>query len=399
MTDDDKAAGDGPARGVARHHVAVVISGIETYGIQSFLLTQFRNTARDEIDFSYLAVEDGDCARALRAAGASVAVTGGRIQMPYPGHPLLVPLFWLWWWLDFYRAYSGIRQALRKTRYGIVYTHSYYGLVISALAARGNGCRMIGQLHGRLNDQRLAGLQRVLVSLALAGAADRLIAISDFVAASLWGPARRKVARIDNSVDIQAIAETTRGVVRDPRRIVIVGRLVGWKKQQLAIRAVDILRRRGVDCRLDIIGGRGHTDPPGHEQMLRELVASLELADRVTFLGAVSPPYRHVAAAAVCVSCSTREPFGLVIIEAAACGTAVVAADAGATRELIEDGRTGLLFCPDDPDSLAGMLQRLLDDGALRQSLAGTARQQALARYGISQHLHRLRSCFDEVLE
>lgn len=402
VTDDEEVAPDtaaGAGRAPAERQVAVVIAGIETYGIQSFLLTQLRNSAGSGLRFSYLAAQEGACVEALRAAGASVDVVGGQIQRPYPGHPLLVPLFWLWWWPDLYRTYSGIRRALRTRRHDIVYAHSYYGLAIAGLAARGTGCRVVGHLHKTLDKTRLAGLQRILVSLALAVAADRLVAVSDFAVASLWGSARRKARRIYNGVDIHGIAEMVRGTAKEPRRIAIVGRLVGWKKQQLAIQAIEILRKRGVDCTLEIIGGRSDTDPtPDHVPMLKTLTATLGIGDRVHFLGAVSPPYHRVAAATALVNCSTREPFGLVVIEAVACGTAVVAADKGATAELIEDGKTGLLFISDDPVSLADALQRLLDDETLRTSLAKAARQRALALYGIDGHLQALRSCFDELL-
>jgi glycosyltransferase involved in cell wall biosynthesis len=95
--------------------------------------------------------------------------------------------------------------------------------------------------------------------------------------------------------------------------------------------------------------------------------------------------------------CATHEPFGLVVVEAAACGTAVVAADAGATAELIEQRRTGLLVRPDDPAALADALERLLQDEALAAALAAAARQRALERYGIARHLRELRRCFDAV--
>jgi glycosyltransferase involved in cell wall biosynthesis len=396
--DADPHRATGPRDAAAERQVAVVVTGIETYGIRTFLLTQLRHAAQSGMRFSYLAAEDGDCAEALRTAGATVEVAGGKIQVHYPGHPMLVPVAWLWQGPGFYRAYRGIKRSLRRTRYDIVYVHSFYGSLIARLAALGTGCRVVVHLHNILNERRLAGLQRVLMSLALAAAADRLVAISAFPASSLWGPARRKVERIDNGIDIRAIAETVRDVAEEPRRITVIGRLVDWKKQDLAIRAVDVLRARGVDCELEIIGGRGHTDSPDYERAIRALVTKLGIADRVQFAGAVSPPYRRLAAAAVCVGCATREPFGLVVLEAAACGTAVAAAGAGAMTELIEDGKTGVLFRPDDPVSLADVLQRLLGDAALRASLAEAARRRALERYGIATHLNALRACFDGVL-
>ena len=377
--------------------VVVIIAGDEDFGLRTFFLTQFRHADRVGIRFRYVAAQDGGCTKALRAAGASVVVGCGRLALGHPRHPLLLPLLWLRGLPALYHAYAGIRRCLQTTPGEILYTHAYDSLAIARLAARGlNGC-LVCHLHNDLNRTRLLGIQRILVSLALAAMADRLVAVSDFVAASLWGPARRKVDRVDNGVDVRAITAALEGVTEEPRRVVMVGRLVERKRQQIAIRALQILRDRGVDCELEIIGGP--VDPSArHYRTLRDLVAALGLADHVHFRGVLSPPWRRVASAAACVGCATREPFGLAVVEAMVCGTAVVAADAGAMAELIEDGTSGLLFRPDDPTALADALERLLRDPALRAALSASARRRALERYDVGRHLHALRDCLDAVL-
>ena len=381
----------------ALRQVIVVIAGVEDFGIRTLLLTQFRHAEPAGIRFRYLAIQDGDCAKALRAAGAPVVVGGGQIALGHPGHPLLLPLLWLRRLPRLCRAYAGVRGCLQSTPGEIVYTHAYDALAIARLAARGLDRRLVCHLHSALDRTRLLGLQRILVSLVLAALADRLVAVSDFVAGSLWGPARRKVDRVDNGIDGRAIQAAVQGVAKDAGRFVIVGRLVGWKKQEVAIRALRGLRDRGRDCELEIIGGP--VDPAARRyRELRDLARALGLADRVHFTGVLSPPYRRVASAVACISCATREPFGLAVVEAMVCGTAVVAADAGAMVELIEDGRTGLLVRPDDPGALADALERLLLDGALRAALSERARGRALERYDVAGHLRGLRGCLDAVL-
>ncbi len=397
MLEVSRGQDDNASQRSAMRQVAVVIAGVEDFGIRTFLLTQFRHAEQAGIRLRYIAVQDGDCTKAFRAAGASVVVGGGQIALGHPGHPLLLPFFWLLRLPRLWRAYAGMRRFLQSVPAEILYSHSYASLAIGRLAARGLDCRLVCHLHNALNPTRLLGLQRVLVSLALAAIADRLVAVSDFVAASLWGPARRKADRVDNGIDAQTIMAAIPGAAKDPRRIVIVGRLVGWKKQQVAIRAIQILRGRGVDCELEIIGGP--LDPSvRHYRTLRDLIRGLGLTDHVHFMGVLSPPYRRVASAVACVSCSTREPFGLALVEAMVCGTAVVAARAGAMTELIEDRVTGLLVSPDDPAALADALERLLRDGVLRAALIDSARRRALERYDIASHLRALRGCLDAVL-
>jgi glycosyltransferase involved in cell wall biosynthesis len=101
---------------------------------------------------------------------------------------------------------------------------------------------------------------------------------------------------------------------------------------------------------------------------LRALARELGVADRVRLLGAVArcdvPPLLRSADVVACVP--WYEPFGIVPVEAMACGTPVVGSAVGGLLDTIDDRRTGLLVPPRDPGAVAGAVARLLDNPSLR---------------------------------
>jgi glycosyltransferase involved in cell wall biosynthesis len=100
----------------------------------------------------------------------------------------------------------------------------------------------------------------------------------------------------------------------------------------------------------------------------------------VPFQHDVAPVYRSLD---VVVHASTLpEPFGLSIVEAMACGRAVVASDAGGVREIVEPGRTGLLHQPGDASDLASRLRELASDERLRARLGAAAASAVRGPFG-----------------
>jgi glycosyltransferase involved in cell wall biosynthesis len=162
----------------------------------------------------------------------------------------------------------------------------------------------------------------------------------------------------------------------------VAGRLNHWKGQDLLIEALARLQSQGRlgRLRVAIVGDvfAGHEDVKG--ALVRQ-VAQHGLQDRVAFISFVDDIYPVWRASQIAVVPSTEpEPFGMVAIEAMACGVPVVAAGHGGLLDIVRHNETGLLFEPRSADALAGALARLLDDVSLRKRLgtAGAQRQQAL---------------------
>jgi D-inositol-3-phosphate glycosyltransferase len=164
--------------------------------------------------------------------------------------------------------------------------------------------------------------------------------------------------------------------------LLFVGRIEPLKGIDTLIHALAIMQNNGVMTRhricLSIIGGEPGASP---EQMsvemarLRMISSEYGLEDMVTFIGKRdqdSLPYYYSAAAIVVVP-SHYESFGMVALEAMACGTPVVASQVGGLAFLVQDGLTGYHVPGDDPQAIAEKLVELLDTPGLRQEMGERA--------------------------
>ncbi len=170
-------------------------------------------------------------------------------------------------------------------------------------------------------------------------------------------------------------------------RILSVGRLVPRKGVDLVIRSLPYLRESGFDdVELLIVGGGGNSgvlDADPEVRRLLGLAAELGVADQVRLQGQVSrgemPGIFRSADAVVCAP--WYEPFGIVPLEAMACGVPVVAAAVGGLRDTVVDHGTGLHVPPRDPEAIASALAMLLRNPSLRTELGNAGKVRARTRY------------------
>ncbi|MFI5054141.1 MAG: glycosyltransferase, partial [Acidimicrobiia bacterium] len=172
-----------------------------------------------------------------------------------------------------------------------------------------------------------------------------------------------------------------------------VGRIQPLKGADLVVRALAELETRHAN--LVIVGGPSGPDGESELTALHALVAELGLEARVRF---VPPqPHEHLAdyyrAADVCVVPSRTESFGLVALEAAACGTPVVAANVGGLRFLVDHGTTGYLVDERDPADYAAVIDRVLANG---DAMRGHAAARS-THYRWSIAAARLRRHYDDL--
>jgi glycosyltransferase involved in cell wall biosynthesis len=143
-----------------------------------------------------------------------------------------------------------------------------------------------------------------------------------------------------------------------------------------------MLHTKRIDVHGLIVGGNAWNLSPGYERELHDLALGLGLSESVTFTGQVEDALPYIAAMDVLVNASAEEPFGIVLVEAMALGVPVVAVDAGGPREIVENGRTGILVSQPSHEELARALEHLLRDAPWRRSLGEAGRARFHASFG-----------------
>jgi D-inositol-3-phosphate glycosyltransferase len=247
--------------------------------------------------------------------------------------------------------------------------------------------------------------RRARAEAEVIGCSDAILASSDDEAAQLerlYGAVPERIEVVPPGVDHQLFLPGDQRAARrrlglgDGPVLLFVGRIQPLKGADVAVRALAALAPRPAT--LVLVGGPSGPDGDAELARLHELVAALDLGGRVRFV----PPRPHgelasyYRAADVCLVPSRSESFGLVALEAAACGTPVVAAAVGGLRSLVVHGRTGYLVEGRDPRAYATEVARLLDAPALAaaMSLEATARAR---RYRWSITAARLRRLYADL--
>jgi D-inositol-3-phosphate glycosyltransferase len=243
---------------------------------------------------------------------------------------------------------------------------------------------------------------------------DRIVAATPAEEAQLhwlYGVDASKVVTVPPGVDLERFHPIDRQEARyrvdvpaENQMILFVGRIEPLKGIDTLMRAIAILR---AGCPADtpclylaIIGGEPDDQARENAEMerLQQMRVDLGIENEVTFLGAKDQDalqYYYSAADAV-VMPSHYESFGMVALEAMACGTPVIASEVGGLAFLVQDGKTGFHVQDQDAQALAGKLSLILDDPELREKLGRQAAAYAQG-FAWSRIADQLLSVFSEV--
>jgi D-inositol-3-phosphate glycosyltransferase len=247
-------------------------------------------------------------------------------------------------------------------------------------------------------------------------AEQEIVACSDLVLAATQDEAEQLVALyeadparvevVPPGVDHQifhpgdrALARKRLGLDEDRPVVLFVGRIQPLKGAELAVRTFARVAQLDPRPVLVVVGGPSGPDGPAELARARQAAVDGGVADRVLFRRPVphAQLVEHYRAADVCLVPSRSESFGLVALEAAACGTPVVAAAVGGLRSVVHDGCTGFQVEGRDPDDFAAPVALLLGDHDLAAEMGVSASESSM-RYSWDMMAVRLRRLYADLV-
>lgn len=295
-------------------------------------------------------------------------------------------------------AFSAI---LENEKYDVLHSHYWISGKVAMPAAKKFGIPLAHTMHtmARVKNMNLAEGERPEPMIRVQGetqvvaAADALIANTDAEAASLvslYEACPDNVSVVSPGVDLYTFtagdgrkaAREAIGLPQDAHILAFVGRIQPHKGPEILIRAVAEMLNHSPHLRsklITVIMGGASGSGLGEVERLKDLVSWLNISDIVRFENPVPRsqiPQWYRAADLVCVP-SYSESFGLVALEAQACGTPVVATAVGGLRTAVADGISGVLVDGHNPRAWSSVLARLIQEPQRRVLLSMGAIEHA----------------------
>ncbi len=362
----------------ARPVILVIIKGLGIGGAERLISEAIPFWDRDTFDYrvAYFVPWKNQLVPELEEANVPVAFLGGSRGMD--------PL-----------SAIRLRSHIRETEAAIVHAHSPATAVVARMVSPapivytehnlGDSYRQPTRTLNKMTYSRNAAVTAVSAAVAESVAAfggPAAAVVPNGVSVTV-DPAEVSAARAELSID-----EAT-------ELVVAVGNIRPHKGHQNLVETAAVLKEKRPQALVVSIGGEKY---PGDLDRLKEAAEAAGVTDTIRFLGRKENAREFIAAADVFVNPSDVEGLPVVILEAMAMGRAIAATAVGGVPSVIEDGETGLLAAPGDPDGLAGAIVRLLEDPHLRTTV-GAAAAAAVARdHGMAPMIEAFEDIYQRLL-
>ena len=273
-----------------------------------------------------------------------------------------------------------LRAAIRQTGASVVIAFGWQANILTILACRNLGCRVVISERNDVAFRRLVHPWEQW-RVALYKYADRVTANTHSALETMQDYVdKEKLALVPNPIvhDENTAAAPIRSLSEAPF-VLIVANLNRLKAHDVLLEAFTRLSPELSRWRLAIVGNGER------EKTLREQAKTLGIGERVDWYGLVRDPFVFYRAASIFVLPSRSEGMPNALMEAMSCGLPVIVSNASpGPLDLIEDGETGLVVPVEDPAALAKAIELLANNVALRRRLGDAARQR-VSEYDLSK--------------
>jgi glycosyltransferase involved in cell wall biosynthesis len=303
-----------------------------------------------------------------------------------------------------YMASLFLHLLRRRREFDVIHVHSAtVSALVAAFAGRKLGKPVVMKVmaSGQWGDfkrmragEHLAGAGRFLRRLL---DVDRVVCLNREVEEECLEEGFRadQLFSVPNGFPIEEVAAREVYPDREELDVVFSGRLDGQKNPALLLEAAAMAKasRAATRIRLSFLGDGGL------RSSLEERARALGLEERARFLGRVADVPGHLAGADIFVLPSLSEGISNALLEAMAHGLPCIATDIPGNRDLVEDGRTGILVPPGDASALSSALLRLAGDRALRESLGRAGRRLVEDRFDLRKVAGRYAAMYRELAQ
>ncbi|MDH5445822.1 MAG: glycosyltransferase family 4 protein [Gammaproteobacteria bacterium] len=184
------------------------------------------------------------------------------------------------------------------------------------------------------------------------------------------------------------------GISGNAVKILLPGRIEHGKGQHILMEAVHMLAQQNLQVEVALLG---HIMDQAYYDGVCTKLEEWGLTPHVHYLGFVENPVSIYNCFDIIVLTTYAETFGLVLVEGMKCGVAVIGTNAGGVPEIIEHGKTGLLFEPGNADELAACIRKLVEDTGLQSKLARAGQQFANTQFSERNHFEKLTNILTEI--
>jgi L-malate glycosyltransferase len=295
------------------------------------------------------------------------------------------------------------RQKVKQIEPELIHANSIRAGLVATLATIGLGTRVLWHLHDMLPHHPLSMMIRLIASM---NRRTRMIAVSQCVADNFAGGLSSLQSRMNvvlNAIELEQFtpgavsAHQIRTDLKLPEAgplIGIVGQLTARKGQLELIRAFARVTQKMPEASLLIVGAALFNRDKEYAELLKNTAKELGIAESVVMTGARKDVALLMQSLDLLVVNSKVEPFGLVALEAMACGVPVLSTASGGTAELIRHDENGWLVPVGDEAALAMAMINLVENPSRLKRLADQGRRDIRQSFGAARYIADLHSLY-----